>query len=182
MDRRVTPLKWVNSPSWAPPPPWGEQALKLNALTRLSSCLFAMRSDGPSSQRFVLRTLDRKLWHATAKKRCQCLITNDRSIKAMNPPFLCWKNHNLSHSNIIVFQLRSLHTLFLLRFYWSSSVRHVHGIWDMELPLSIYSRSSFGQRFTKHGINDCMYAKHTTGPSRFFFLVNTFILISLLLE
>ena len=32
MDRRVTPLKWVNSPSWAPPPPWGEQALKLYAL------------------------------------------------------------------------------------------------------------------------------------------------------
>ena len=139
MERRVTPLKWVNSPSWAPPPPWGEQALKLNALTRLSSCLFAMRSDGPSSQRFVLRTLDRKLWHATAKKRCQCLITNDRSIKAMNPPFLCWKNHNLSHSNIIVFQLRSLHTLFLLRFYWSSSVLDMfmgYGIWNC-LYLSI---------------------------------------------
>ena len=32
MDRRVTPLKLVNSPSWAPPPPWGEQALKLYAL------------------------------------------------------------------------------------------------------------------------------------------------------
>ena len=53
----------------------------------------------------------------------------------------------------------------------------------MELPLSIYSRSSFGQRFTKHGINDCMYAEHATGPSTFFFfLVNAFILISLLLE
>ena len=39
----------------------------------------------------------------------------------------------------------------------------------MELPLlSTHSRSSFGQRFTKHGVNDCMYAKHTTGPSTLF--------------
>ena len=44
----------------------------------------------------------------------------------------------------------------------------------MELPLSIYSRSSFGQRFTKHGINDCLYAEHTTGPSTFFFFSERF--------
>ena len=68
MDRRVTPLKWVNSPSWAPPPPWGEQALKLNALNAFVIMLVFNAIRWSKFLAFVLRTLDRKLWHATAKK------------------------------------------------------------------------------------------------------------------
>ena len=37
MDRRVTPPKWVSSPTWGPPPPC-KQALKDTAEPPVSDC------------------------------------------------------------------------------------------------------------------------------------------------